>query len=210
MRHPHRATYLAASRTPDEGEKMSRRNTLSLLALAAAAFYALTGAIELAHDQPTVFADPIDYWLEACFVAALAASVAVLVSIGRAGLSGRSGTIGWLVAAAGNAGLLVAAAATLAGGRESLDPLFGLGFLAIVVGYLTLAVVDVRGTLVPRRGGLVLLAGFVATAVLDNLVAGSGGLVLAAAWAALSRLIAIPDTSTSPTPRAARTAGTTS
>jgi hypothetical protein len=79
-----------------------------------------------------------------------------------------------------------------------------------VAGYLTLAVVDIRGKLVPRRGGLVLLAGFVATAVLDNLAAGTGGLVLAAVWAALSRIIAIPDVSTSRTPRAARIAGTTS
>jgi hypothetical protein len=180
---------------------MSRRNTLYLLALAAAGFYAIAGAIEVAHDQPTVFADPIDYWLEASFVAGLAATVAVLASIGRAGLSGRAGTIGWLLAAAGNAALLVAATATLVAGRESLDPLFVLGFLAIVVGYVTLAVTDARGKLVPRRGGLVLLAGFVATAVVDNLVAGAGGLVLAAAWAALSRLIAVPDASMSPTPR---------
>lgn len=179
---------------------MSRRSTLSLAALAAAAFYAITGAIELAHDQPTVFADPIDYWLEACFVAALAASAGVLAAIGRAGLSGRSGSSGWLIAAGGNAALLVAAAATLVEGRESLDPLFGLGFLAIVVGYLTLAVIDLRGKLLPRRGGLVLLAGFVATAVIDNLAAGAGGLVLAATWAALSRLIAVPDASTSSVP----------
>jgi hypothetical protein len=180
---------------------MSRRNTLSLLALVAAAFYAVTGAIELAHDQPTVFADPIDYWLEACFVVALAASAAVLATIGRAGLSGRSGAIGWLAAAAGNAALLVAAAATLVEGRESLDPLFALGFLAIVLGYLTLAVTDLRGRLVPNRGGVVLLAGFVATVVLDNLVAGAGGLVLAAAWAAFSRLIAVPHAGASAAPR---------
>jgi hypothetical protein len=172
---------------------MSRRSTLYLLALAAAGFYAIAGAIELAHDQPTVFADPVDYWLEASFVAALAASVAVLASIGRAGLSGRAGTTGWLVAAAGNAALLAAATATLVEGRESLDPLFGLGFLAIVVGNLTLAVIDIRGKLFPRRSGLVLLGGFVATAIVDNLVAGAGGLVLAAAWAALSRLINVPD-----------------
>jgi hypothetical protein len=180
---------------------MSRRRTVSLLALAAAGLYAIAGAVELAHDQPAVFADPIDYWLEASFVAALAASVAVLAALGRAGLAGRSGTIGWHVAAAGNAALMVAATATLVAGRESLDPLFGLGFLAIVIGYLTLTVIDLRRKLVPRRGGLVLLAGFVATAVVDNLVAGAGGLVLAAAWAALSRLIAVPDASTSPTAR---------
>jgi hypothetical protein len=172
---------------------MPGRSTLSLLALAAAAFYAVTGAIELAHDQPAVFVSPIDYWLEACFVAGLAASVAVLASLGRAGLSGRPATLGWVVAAAGHAGLLTAAGATLINGRESLDPLFGLGFLAIALGFLTLAVVDVKGTLIPRRGGFVLLGGFVATAVLDNLVAGAGGLVLAAAWAAFSRLIAVPN-----------------
>jgi hypothetical protein len=189
---------------------MSGRSTLSLVALAAAAFYAITGAIELAHDQPTVFVSPIDYWLEACFVAGLAAGVAVLASLGRAGLSGRAATIGWVVAAAGHAGLLIAASATLVNGRESLDPLFGLGFLAIALGYLILAAVDVKGTLIPRRGGFVLLGGFVATAVLDNLVAGAGGLVLAAAWAAFSRLIAVPETSASSAGHAPRTAGTTS
>jgi hypothetical protein len=44
----------------------------------------------------------------------------------------------------------------------------------------------------------VLLAGFVATVVVDNLVAGAGGLVLAAAWAALSRLISTPEVASSP------------
>jgi hypothetical protein len=174
---------------------MSRRSTLSLAALAAGALYAVSGAIELAHDQPTVFADPIDYWLEAFFVAALAASAGVLATIGRARLSGRSGVIGWFLAGAGNAALLVAAGATLVAGRESLDPLFGLGFLAIVAGYVILAVTDLRGRLVPRRGGLMLLAGFVATVVVDNLATGAGGLVLAATWAAFSRLVAGPDLS---------------
>ena len=172
---------------------MSRRTRLTQLALLAAGAYAVTGALELSHDQPTVFADPLDYVIEATFAAGLAASVVVLLAIGKSGLSGRPGTVGWSVAAAGNAALAVAALATAIEGREALDPLFPLGFLAIVVGYLMLAVVDARRRLVPPRAGLVLLIGFIATAVVDNLVTGGGTLVLAATWAALGRLITTPD-----------------
>jgi hypothetical protein len=39
---------------------MQHRTTVSRIALAAGALYAVAGAIELAHDQPTVFAGPID------------------------------------------------------------------------------------------------------------------------------------------------------
>ena len=172
---------------------MSRPTILSRLALLAAGAYAVTGALELAHDQPTVFADPIDYVIETAFVLALAASVAVLFSIGRAGLSGRPAMAGWMLAVTGNAALATAALATTIDGREALDPLFPLGFLAIVAGYLTLAIVDLRSRLVPPHGGLLLLLGFIATAVIDNLVTGGGTLVLAATWAALGRLISAPD-----------------
>ena len=174
---------------------MIRRTTLSRIALAAAGLYAVTGALELSHDQPATFVDPIDYLIEGAFVVALLASVVVLARLARAGLSGPSGTIGWTLATAGNGALLVAAGATTINGREALDPLFPLGFLAIVAGYLTLAVVDVRRRLVPPRAGLVLLLGFVATAIVDNLVTGGGTLVLAATWAALGRLIASPEAS---------------
>ena len=172
---------------------MSRHILLTRLALIAAGAYALTGALELAHDQPPVFVDPFDYMIESAFVVALAASVAVLFSIGRARLSGRPATVGWMLAVAGNATLAIAALATTIDGREALDPLFPLGFLAIVAGYLTLAAVDLRNRLVPPRAGLLLLLGFSATAVIDNLVTGGGTLVLAATWAALSRLISAPD-----------------
>ncbi len=172
---------------------MSRRGLLTRLALIAAGAYALTGALELAHDQPTVFVDPIDYVIEIAFVLALAASAGVLLSIARARLSGRPATVAWMVALAGNAALATAALATAIEGREALDPLFPLGFLAVVAGYLTLAVIDLRGRLVPPRAGLLLLVGFVATAAIDNLVTGGGTLVLAATWAALGRLISAPD-----------------
>lgn len=171
---------------------MSRQTILARLALLAAGAYAVTGALELVHDQPTVFADPIDYVIETAFVLALAATVGVLFSIGRAGLSGRPAMAGWILAVAGNAALATAALATTIEGREALDPLFPLGFLAIIAGYLTLAVVDLRSRLVPPRAGLLLLLGFIATALIDNLVTGGGTLVLAATWAALGRLISAP------------------
>ena len=172
---------------------MSRRALLNRLALVAAGAYALTGALELSHDQAAVFVDPIDYAIEIAFVLALAASVGVFFSIGRARLSGRTATVGWMLALAGNTALATAALATTIEGREALAPLFALGFLAIVAGYLALAAVDLRGRLVPPRAGLLLLLGFSATAVVANLVTAGGSLVLAATWAALSRLICAPD-----------------
>ena len=172
---------------------MSRPTILARLALLAAGAYAVTGALDLVHDQPTVFVDPIDYVIETAFVLALVASGGVLFSIGCARLSGRPAMVGWMLAVAGNVALATAALATTIEGREALDPLFPLGFLAIIAGYVTLAVVDLRSRLVPPRAGLLLLLGFIATAVIDNLVIGGGTLVLAATWAALGRLISGPE-----------------
>ncbi len=175
---------------------MSHHSIIVRLALVAVGAYAVTGALELSHDQPAVFSDPVDYVIEAAFVVALLAGGGVLLWLCRAGLSTRSATVGWAVAAAGHAALATAALATALAGRETLDPLFALGFLAIVAGYLTLAVSDLRNHLVPSRSGIVLVVGFVATAIVDNLVTGGGTLVLAATWAAFARLMAVPHAST--------------
>lgn len=184
---------------------MLRPSTLFWLATAVAALYTGTGVLELTHDQPTVFADPIDYWIEGVFVGALALSVVVLASLARAGLPDRPVTAGWALAAGGHALLLVAALATAIDGREALDGLFPLGFLAIVTGYVTLAALDLRERLVPPRTGLVLLIGFVAAAVVSGVVGAlldsggdggtGGGLVLAVAWAAVARLVSEPEVS---------------
>ena len=178
---------------------MVRPSTLFWLAAAVAGLHALTGVLEVTHDQPTVFADPIDYWIEGVFSAALALSVVVLASLARAGASGRNGAIGWTMAAGGHAALLLAALATAIDGREALDALFPLGFLAIVAGYVTLVVLDLRKRLLPSRAGLVLLIGFVGAVVVSGLAGAlldsggdggtGGGLALAASWAALARLI---------------------
>jgi hypothetical protein len=183
---------------------MLRRNILFSIALLAAALYAVEGALELTHDQPTVFADSIDYWIEGFFAAALLASVAVLASLARADRSSRAATVGWALGAVGHSALLAAAIATSFEGRESLDALFGLGFLAIVGGYMTLTVVDLRGRLVPARGGLVLLVGWIAAIVVDSV--GAGGIALAASWAALSRLLSTEEPSPSPTRRSTEVA----
>jgi hypothetical protein len=181
---------------------MVRRRTLFALAAAVAGLYAVTGVLQLIHDQPTVFADPIDYWIEAAFAGALALSVVLLASLARVGASSRARAAGWTLAAGGHAALLVAALATAIDGREALDALFPLGFLAIVAGYVTLAVLDLRKRLLPSRAGLVLLIGFVGAVIVSGVVGAlldsggdggtGGGLVLAASWAALARLISEP------------------
>lgn len=180
---------------------MPRHTILVRLALIAVGAYALTGALELSHDQPAVFADPLDYVIEAMFALALIAGTGVLLLLFRARLSTRAATIGWGLAAAGNATLATAALATALAGREVLDPLFPLGFLTIVAGYLTLTAADLRNRLIPPRSGLVLLIGFVATAIVDNIVIGGGTLVLAATWAAFSRLMSVPHSQERPSRR---------
>jgi hypothetical protein len=186
MRRSEAETYGAAT---NERSAVSRGSLMFALALAAAGLYATTGAIELAHNQPRIFADAIDYWLEAAFVAALALSTTTLVILARAGLHGPLAVRGWAVAAAGHGCLLVAALATLVAGRELLDALFVVGFLATLGSYLLLAVLDAGARIIPGRAGFVFLAGFALTVAVDNVVSGTGGLVLGMVWAAFARLL---------------------
>ena len=175
---------------------MNRRTAVPLLALAAAGCYAIAGAIEVAHDQPTAFASPLDYWLEAAFVVGLLASVSALAVLSSLAPR-RLPAAAWGVAAAGNAGICVAALATAVRGRESLDLLFSVGFLLLAVGYLTLALLDLRGRVMPARAGVVLLGGIVVAAVIDQV--GAGSLALTASWvavAALTRVAGVADAGT--------------
>jgi hypothetical protein len=165
---------------------MSRNHLVVPLALAAAGLYAVTGAIGLAHDQPAHFSDPLDYVLEWAFVGGLGATVAALAILARSG----AGIGAWL-ATVGNSALLVAATATAVRGQESLDPMFGIGVLAIVAGYIVLTVNDVRGRLVPNGLGLILLIGWFASIPVD-VATGAGGFVLGAAWAGVARVSAAP------------------
>lgn len=163
---------------------MTITRSLPLLALGAGLLYALTGALELGHDQATVFADPADYVIEVLFVGALALGVAALAGLAFAARGVVK--VAWWLAAGGHAVLVVAAAATAVRGRESLDPAFPLGVLAILLGFALASVLDLRGRVHPARAGLVLLAGWVGAMVLSGVDLGS--LALAAGWCALGRL----------------------
>ena len=156
---------------------LTNRSTQTLAALAAALCFAVLGALELAHEQVSPFAGFLDYAIEGLFVAALAASAVALWHLADGGAR-----VAWRVAAAGHAILVLPAGATFLRGDEALGVAFPLGMLAILIGVLAAAVLDVRGKVVPRRAGLVLLAGWVATVPTDNTVA------LGLAWLAVAAL----------------------
>lgn len=132
---------------------LTNRSTLPVV---AGLLFTVVGALELAHDQANPFTASFDYLIEGVFVAALAAGAAALWQLRDAGAR-----IPLSVASAGHAVLLLPAAATFVRGQESLDPLFPLGVLAILLGVLAAAVADARGRVTPRAAGLLLLAGWI-------------------------------------------------
>jgi hypothetical protein len=155
---------------------LTNRSALPLAALAAAALYTVTGVLELAHEQVNPFAGALDYAIEAAFLAALAVAAAACWELRR-----RGARVAWTIAAAGHFVLLLPVGATFVRGEEALDPLFGVGFLAITIGFLVAAVLDARGRVTPRRAALVLLGGWIATVAVDSvLCVGAGWLALAA------------------------------
>ena len=153
---------------------LTNRSTFPLL---AGLLFALIGALELAHDQANPFTGTLDYVIEGVFVAALAAGVAALWQLRDAGAR-----IPFSVAAAGHAVLLLPVGATFVRGSESLDPLFPLGVLAILLGILAAAVVDLRGRVALRWSGVLLLAGWI-VAFAANTSIGVG-----LAWLAIAAL----------------------
>jgi hypothetical protein len=162
------------------------------MALAAGTLYAVTGVIELGHDQPEQFTGTVDYVIEAAFAAALAVSVAVLFALRRTGRT-RAGRVAFVAAAAGNVLLATAALATLVSGEEALDPVFPPGVLLVMGGYVTLLVLDVRGRLAVPRAGIALAVSFVLAAFLDEATSNAGGLLLGAGWYVLARVIQAAD-----------------
>ena len=177
---------------------MSRHTRLAPLACVAAAGYAVTGAVELAHDQAPVFADTLDWVIEGAFAIAMAASFVVLVAIARATRRRPEPATGWALAAIGTAALGAPALASTIAGRHTFDPLFiDLGLLAIVIGYLMLALAHLRHRLPSPSAGLVLFAGFIPFMLIDthatgNLLAGCAWLIVAASWAWVAGLISSP------------------
>jgi hypothetical protein len=162
----------------------------------ATAAYAVTGALELLHDQRPTFTSPLDYLIEVAFAVALAATAVATGALYLAGPTARSVAVGWLLASLGHVALCASAAATAVAGHDALGPVFMLGLLATLVGYGVLLVADLRGLVRPARAGVVLLVGLVGSVVLGAATAamltdgGGGTLALAASWAALARLVA--------------------
>ena len=154
------------------------------LAAATGVAYALTAAVDFAHVQPTVFTSVTDYVLEALFTAALVFSALTAGSLARTS-SGVS-RVGWGIVAAGSALLACVTGATLVGGRETLDTVFPIALLGILVGYLVLGVADVLKKVRPRFVGIALLLSGVAMLALGE---NSGVLALAAGWFASAALL---------------------
>ena len=164
--------------------------TRTRLALGVASLYAVVGALELMSDHNAEDGAPlvetVDYALEWAFAAAMAVTAIALVTL-RLAPASRWGRIATVAAATGHGMLAIGAAATAVNGRETLDALFALGSLVLVIGYVTLAVLDVRRRVQPPRAGIVLALGFVAATITDGLGIG-GGFMLAASWAAVAQL----------------------
>jgi hypothetical protein len=149
----------------------------TIIPLTAAVLFAITGLLELAHEQVSPFTSAADYLIEGAFTAALAAGAAALWQLRE-----RGNRHVWAIAAFGYGVLVLAAGATFARGQESLDPVFPVGVLAITAAFLAASVQDVRGRLVARGAGLALLAGWAITVATDS------SLALAAGWAAVALL----------------------
>ena len=154
-------------------------NNRSIFALAAAAIFAITGVLELVHEQVNPFTSTLDYAIEAAFLAALAAGAAACWELRSGGAK-----LAWTVAAAGHGILLLPVGATFLRGEDSLDPLFGIGFLGITLGFLAAAVFDVRRRVSPRFAGLALLGAWIATVALNSVLGVGVGWLAVAALAA--------------------------
>ena len=148
-----------------------------ILPLTTALLFAITGILELAHEQVSPFTSAADYLIEGVFTAALACGAAALWQLRE-----RGNRHVWTVAAFGYGVLVLAAGATFARGQESLDPVFPVGVLAITAALLAASVQDIRGRLLARGAGLALFAGWAITVATDS------GLALAAGWAAVALL----------------------
>lgn len=155
-----------------------------LAAMLAGAMYELTGIIHLLNPQRPVFLSFSDYLIEVIFVIALLGTLVAIAGLHALHQDryGRLGAAGSLTAFVGTVLLLVAAVATTLAGRETLDVLFPIGFLAALVGLVLLGATSLRARVLPSWCGVLLIAGFPLSAVLDVL-AGAGGILLGVIWA---------------------------
>ena len=155
------------------------------LALLAGSLFAVTAAIDIPHDQAKVFDATLDYVLEASFTLALVAGAATLFSMFHSA-HGWLPRIGFGLSSLGTLTLALAAGATLVNGREALDSVFPLGLLGIMLGYVVLAVADLRRRVHPRFAGLALVGTVVAMIALGD---GYGVIAWSAGWFTVAALL---------------------
>ena len=153
-------------------------STRITLPLAAAALFALTGALELAHDQMSPFTSTLDYLIEGAFVAALAAGAAALWQLRDRG--GRTRLDRSPPSATERSCSPPAPHSSAARNRSTLSsPSASWPSRSAC---LVAAIQDARGRLAPRGAGFVLLAGWAIT------VASNSALAIAAGWALVALL----------------------
>jgi hypothetical protein len=155
------------------------------VALAAGLLMSASAAIDIPYAQHDVFSTATDYVLEGFFALGLVTGATTLWMLCRAAPR-RGARLAWAVAATGTSLVGLAATGTVLAGRNVLGPAFGLGLLAILVGYAVLAVLDLRRRVSPRFAGLALAASVVAMAALGD---GPGMIGWAAGWFALAALL---------------------
>ena len=164
--------------------------TRARLALGVAGLYAAVGVLELMSDhdpeEDAVLVEGVDYALEWMFAGATAATAVALVAFALV-VAHRWGRAATAASAVGHGLLAVSAAVTAGSGRESLDALFGVGVIFLLLGYVSLTVLDIRRHIQPGRAAVALLVGYVAAIVTDGMGIG-GGFMLVASWAAVAQL----------------------
>ena len=174
----------------------------------AGVMYILTGFVNLFAPQSPVFVSFSDYLIEILFVVGLLGTLAAIVGLHylQRGRYGRTGVAGSLTAFIGYALLLVAATVTILAGQEALDAVFPIGSLAALVGVVLLGSASLRARVLPRWCGLVLIAGYPLTVVVDIATGGAGGIVMGIVWALVGYALLSNSSSSSSSAPAQQTA----
>ena len=155
-----------------------------IAAIVAGMMYVLTGVVSLFNPQKPVFVSFFDYLIEVIFVVALLGTLVTIASLHvlhQDSYYGRLGSAGSLTAFVGTTLLLVATVATTLAGREALGTVSFIGILATLVGLLLLGDSVLRAQVLPSWCGVLLIAGFPLSVILDVL-ASVGGELLGVVW----------------------------
>jgi hypothetical protein len=154
-----------------------------LAAIVAGVMYILRGIVSLFDPQKPMFTSFSDYLIEVMFVVALLGTLGAIAGLHvlHQDRYGRLGVAGSLTAFVGTALLLVAAVVTALAGREAFGTVFLIGFLVTLVGLVLLGVAVLHARVLPSWCGVLLIAGFPLSAILDVL-ANVGGELLGVVW----------------------------